>query len=289
MKVSSSKLTKLTKGLVMRKSLLFTAAVAAAVVLSGVKVYASSWAQIEGQANNSAATLDSASGAYPVITAIGSQPGTFGAYSFTKWAIFSQDSSGAGDIYSALPAGPYTSPTVGDAISAVGTYSPYSQIPEISPVTSITLQSSGNTVPTPNQYSVEQLSPGTIAQSMQGYVLTLTNVMLWANAGATIAPSGNFPTGKGNTTLYAEDDALNTLEVYVWASSYSVDAAWAGTPQPTGGAGNYYDITGIVDNSNVNYPAEMVPFSITLIPEPTTIALVGTGLLGMFLIRRRRR
>jgi len=273
----------------MRKSLLFTAAVAAVVVLSGVTVYAQTWATVEGQSSGTVGvTLGNPSVGYPIITAIGSAPvGSLDGYTYSSYSVFSQDSSGSGDLYgSSASFGSYT-PAVGDAVTATGTYAPYHQIPEVDALTAVSAASSGNTVPTAPVFSIPTLvasGTGPIPESIAGYVLQVQNVELYTDAACTIPVSGNFAT-HANTTLYAEDGSANTMEVYVWASSYSTDGAMGGTPIPTG----LVDLTGFMSQSST-FPPEMTPFQITpvAVPEPATIALVGTGLLGLFLIRRRR-
>jgi hypothetical protein len=95
--------------------------------------------------------------------------------------------------------------------------------------------------------------------------------------------SGNFAT-HANTTLYAKDGSGDIMEVYVWASSYSVDGALGGTPEPTG----LVDITGFMSQSST-FPPEMTPFSITEVPEPTALGLYGAGGLLMLVFRLRRK
>jgi hypothetical protein len=79
-----------------------------------------------------------------------------------------------------------------------------------------------------------------------------------------------------------KDSGGNIMELYVWASSYSTCGALGGTPIPTGTV----DVTGFLSQSGTFGP-EMTPFSITSVPEPSTLALVGLGVAGL-LIRRRR-
>jgi hypothetical protein len=130
MKVSKVNPTKSTKERVMRKSVLFSGAVAAAVVLSGAKVYADDAADIENfNPVNSYAQYDNTSGAFPVITDIASQPGynANAGHTYNNWSILAQDQTGSLQLFltattlAGLPTsnGPTdTSPAVGDGISA---------------------------------------------------------------------------------------------------------------------------------------------------------------------------
>lgn len=231
-------------------------------------------------------TYDNASDAYPVITAILSQPGSVDGYTYTTWSILAADSTGSLDIYglTATMLGSYT-PTVGDAITVSGTYSPYHQIPEIGTVTAISSFSSGNAVPSPIGYTASQLTAsgtGAIPQSIAGYLVTLDNVSLYTDSGATTPVSGNFAT-HANVTLYAKDGSGNIMEVYDWASSYSTCGALGGTPIPTG----LVDITGFVSQSG-SFSPEITPISITAVPEPTTLGLCGAGGLLMLALRLRK-
>jgi hypothetical protein len=265
--------------------LLLTGIIVSTAVLSASNALASSAATIETFANNTTGvTYDNASGAYPVITAILSAPvGSLDGYTYTKYAMFAADSTGSIDLYGALPGGTSFTPAVGDGISfSSGTYSPYDQIPELEFVTGSTLSltSTGNAVSSPSVYTIPELTAsgtGAIPLTMAGYLVTLDNVSLYSNAGATTPVSGNFAT-HANTTLYAKDASGNIMEVYVWASSYSTDGALGGTPIPTGTV----DITGFIDQSGT-YPVELVPMAITPVPEPATLTLCAGGLLMLAL------
>ncbi|MGP8198561.1 MAG: PEP-CTERM sorting domain-containing protein [Limisphaerales bacterium] len=259
----------------MKKSYyLMTGLIAASVVLSCTNALASSAAGIEAGSSGSSVTYDNASGAYPTITTIESAPvGSLDGYNYTTWAFLANDGTGSIDLYGAVPGG-YT-PTVGDNITAAGTYSPYHQIPEIGSISSISAISSGNPVPSPVAYTIPQLTAsgtGAVPLSIAGYTVALDNVSLYTDSAATIPVSGNFAT-HANTTLYAKDGSGNIMEIYVWASSYSVDGAMGGTPIPTGTV----DITGFVSQSG-SFAPELTPMSITeAVPEPSTVALFGIG------------
>lgn len=241
-------------------------------------------ATIFGDASGTAVTYDNASGAYPVISAVLSQPGTIDGYTYTSYSFLAADSTGSLDVFSTLAGLAYT-PNVGDAISVSGTYSPYHQIPEIATITSISLQSSGNAVSSPGVFTIPTLTAsgtGPIPQSIAGHLVTLDNVSLYTDSAATIPVSGNFAS-HANVALYAKDGGGNIMEVYVWASSYSTCGALGGTAIPTGPV----NITGFVSQSGTFSP-ELTPYSITSVPEPTTLALCGAGGLLLLALRFRR-
>ena len=86
--------------------------IVATVALVGTRVFADDASDIEQfYANNSYVTYDNTSGAYPIITSIASQPGTFGGHSYTGWSILAQDGTGSLDLFASaftltnLPAG----------------------------------------------------------------------------------------------------------------------------------------------------------------------------------------
>ena len=202
---------------------------------------------------------------------------------YNNWAIFVQDSTGALALFGTLPGGTTEpNPTVGDAVNAAGTYSPYHQIPEIGSMSSLTQVSTGNAVPTPPVFTLGTLlSSTTIPQSAAGYALQLQNVTIYTDSGATTPASGNFP--NANTAFYLKDGDGNIMEMYFWITSYSAAGDMVGTPIPTG----LVNVTGILSQSG-SFPVEITPFAITAVPEPSTIALVGVGLVSLLALRRRR-
>jgi hypothetical protein len=257
----------------MKKNHLLSAFVAVAAALAANNVRADSAATIFSDTSGTTVTYNNASGSYPVISAILSQPGTVDGYTYTSWSILVADSTGSLDIYSTLSGLSYT-PTVGDAISISGTYSPYHQIPELATITSVSLESAGNTIPSPTISTIPTLTAsgvGTIPQNLSGQLFTLDNVSLYTDSAATIPVSGNFAS-HANVTLYAKDSGGNIMEIYDWASSYSTAGALGGTPEPTG----LVDITGFISQSGAFSP-EMTPYSIIAVPEPATLSLCGAG------------
>jgi hypothetical protein len=244
----------------------FTKMMISGVLLIGtaaaIPAFASTIAQIETQPIGTLVTLDS----NPVITVIGSAPGSADGYTYTNYAIIAADATGAIDLFGHLPAGDTYIPTVGDEITAAGTYSPFDAIPEIATLTSLTRVSSGNTVPAAIRVTTSQLA-GITATSYNylGHYLSLQNVLF---PGA----SGNFPTHANGTYTVTDLSGSNPLTVFQWASSYSTAGALGGTPVPTGPV----NINGIVDI--FDGAPEFIPFSITPVPvstpEPSSIGLL---------------
>ena len=232
--------------------------VSVAIVLSAVAISsasASSALDIFSTASGTAVTYDNASGAYPVITAILSQGGgtVVNGHTYNNWSFLAQDSTGSIDMFGALPSGGSYVPTVGDAISVSGTYSPYHQVPEIGSISAITQMSTGNTLPPTPVYSIADLTASTtIPQNLAGHLLLVTNVTLYTDSGATTPVAGNF--ADGNTALYAKDSNGDIMEIYVWVSSYSTCAAFVGTPIPSG----HVDVVGFISQSGT-FPVEMTP------------------------------
>lgn len=249
-----------------------TAVLATCKIACG-QTYSGNAAYIENLFSGTANVTYSSS---PVITAIGSAPGTVDGYTYSAWSFLAQDSTGSLDIYGTMPAG--FTPAVGNSISATGTYSPYHQIPELETLTAASTLSTGNTLPTPATYTIPQLTAsgtGPIPEGIAGYLVSLDNVTLYNNSAATTLATGNFAT-HANVTLYAKDGNGNIMEVYVWASSYSADGAFGGTPIPQGPV----DLTGFVSQSST-FPPEFTPFSITsVVPEPSVLSLLGFGGVG---------
>lgn len=253
-------------------------AIASAVVSLGATALASDIVTIQGlTSGTTGVTLDSS----PVITAIMSQPGTFGGHTYGSWAVLAQDSTGSIDLYSSSASfGTYV-PTVGDAVNAAGTWSPYHQIPELASLTSISLVSSGNAVPARPITTIGALNMSlTIPQNLAAYPVEIDNVTLYTDPAATIPPSGNFL--GANTAFYIRDGGGNIMELYFWYTSYACDGAMVGTPIPTGPV----DVVGLLSQSG-SFGVEITPYSLTQVPEPSMLALAGLGVAG-FLIRRRR-
>ena len=243
---------------------------------TNIPTFAATIAQIEAQPGGTLVTLDSS----PVITVIGSAPGTADGYSYTNYAIIAADATGSIDLFGHLPVGDTYKPSVGDAIGAAGTYSPFDAIPEIATLTSLTMISSGDAVPAAIPVTTTALAGiSSSSDNYLGHYLSLQNVEF---SGA----SGNFPIHANGTYTLTDLSGNNPLTLYQWASSYSAAGALGGTPVPTGAV----DINGVVDL--FDGAPEFVPFSITpasaSAPEPSSMWLLLSGIAVFVLLLRQR-
>ena len=293
----------------MSKRVLFSGAVAAVVVFSVAKVYADDAVDIEQfYPVGSYAQYDDASGDYPIITAIGSQPGTFGGHTYTGWSVFAQDATGSLNLFisaatlTTLTGNANATLSVGDKINVAGQCSSFHQIPEITfstnPASNNYLQivSSGNPLPTPPVFSISQLNQGnvinpTIPFNQAGYFLEVPLFYI-------SSPSNGLTTLPGYTTVISNEtftmtDNTGSMTFFDWTSSFSSAAhladAWfppnlVGTP-----IGPYYlyEMYGFV-SVNPGGPAEFTPLLNLVIPEPSPVVLVASGLLGLLALRRRK-
>jgi DNA/RNA endonuclease YhcR with UshA esterase domain len=258
----------------MKKASKISAIIACAIA---APVFASTIATVESDSSGTVVTLDQ----NPIITYIAAMPGTGDGYTYTRYAILANDGTGSIDLFGTLPTGSYV-PTVGDAISVTGTFSPFNGIPEIGSMTAISLVTSGNSVPGPIGVTIPELKAVSTTENLaiEGYLVELDNVTL-------VSPPASYPVH--NTATLTATDGTNNLTVFYQPSTYSVSDPLAGTAVPTGAV----DITGIIDAFNGTYNGspvggtpELIPFTITAVPEPTSIGLLALG--GMSLLARRR-
>jgi hypothetical protein len=262
---ADSELTLRTKHVLISAALVLTA-----VCFDPGNARASTIAQVEALPSGTAATLDN----NPVITYIASQPGSGDGYTYTNYAILANDGTGSIDLFGHLPAGSSYVPTVGDAITVSGTYSPFNGIPEIATMTAISQVSSGNAVPGPTSVTIPDLLALASSQNyaIQEYLLVLHNVTF-------VTPPATYPI-HANLSLTATD-GTNSVTVFYNPSSYSVSDPLAGTAIPTGPV----DITGIA--SVFGSTPELLPFTVTPVPEPASLTFGLIALGGVALLCRR--
>jgi len=276
----------------MKNQHVLSGVISAAVALGAANATAQ---QTAAQINGTSTTTGVASGTtvtygvsgnYPVITSIVEQPGTFNGKTYTSWTFLAQDSSGSMEIFgsaSVLTTLGFT-PAVGDAIQVSGTYSPFLSIAELGTLTSISLESAGNSVGSPITGTLSSLNSPTFSvggsilpESLAGTLVQLDDVTISGQtAGETF--------GIANLTLTATD-STGSEALYYYPTSFSLaNQNLFGQTIPTGPV----DIVGIASDYNGTTP-EFVPLSITAVPEPATLSLCGAGAaLALFVGRRRK-
>ena len=272
----------------MKKYFLLSGLIAATITLCASNALADDAATIYSDATGTLVTWDDASGQYPVIDAVLSQAGaTSGTHTYTSWSFLAQDGDGSLDVFGSLSGLGYT-PTVGDAISVSGTYSPFHQIPEIETVTAITLQSSGNTPAAPKVLTIPSLNVGSLPEGIAGHLIEVDNVTITGTG-----VGGYFPTYAQATTatetFTMTDGSGNSMTLFDWVTSYSTCAAFGGSPIPTGPV----DLIGFdsVFTSGSTSTAEFTPIAgiPIVVPEPMTMGLCGAGGLLALMFRLRRK
>jgi len=287
-----------------KKQVLLAGAIAVAVALVGTKVLADDATDIQSfYTTGSYATYDNTSGAYPIITAVGSMPTNIGGHVYTGWSVFAQDLTGSLDLFisastlsnlNAHGNATSTSMNVGDALNVAGQWSPYHQIPEMafnptfigSPSNNFfNTVSTGNTVPTAPIFTVSQIAAVGSAlsnhQDIAGFYLEIQNVVITGSNGFTALPG--WTNGIAQETFTVTDNT-GSMTMFDWTTSYSGATLLSNTPI---GVANSYNAFGFV-SYNTGGPLEFTPLSLVAVPEPSTVLLVGAGLAGLLALRRRR-
>jgi len=281
-----------------KKRVLLAGAVVAAVALIGTKVLADDATDIESfYGGNAYAQYDNTSGAYPIITAVGSMPTNIGGHSYTGWSVFAQDLTGSLDLFissstlTTLTANTSAALHVGDAVNVAGQWSPYHQIPEMAFITApasnnyFNTVSTGNTLPTPPVFTVSQItSVGSALSNHQdkaGFYLEIQNVQITGSNGFTALPG--WTNGIAQETFTVTDNT-GSMTMFDWTTSYSGATLLSNTPI---GVANTYNAFGFL-SYNTGGPLEFTPLQLVAVPEPSSVLLVGAGLAGLMALRRRR-
>jgi len=288
-----------------KKRVLLAGAIAAAVALVGTKVLADDSTDIEDfSTNNQTVVYDNTSGDYPVITAFASMPSVVGGHTYTGWSALAQDDVGSLDLFitqstlTNLTHGAVTSMAIGDQVNVTGQWSPFHSEPEMAFATNAALGnafsivSHGNPLPTPPTFTVSQLN--TTAQvtnvpandNKAGFYMEVLNVTV---SGSTGSFQTTFPTfAQANTVSesYTITDNTGSMTMFDFVTSDSTAGLLGGTAVPTGPVNMFGFMT--VFNSGAGLP-EFNIISFQAVPEPSTVMLVGGGLLGLLTLRRRRR
>ena len=257
------------------------------------------------------------SNGYPVVTVIASQPGLFGGHTYTSWAALAADTTGSVELFvsattlagltttptseTAAPAGTATTTlAAGYGINTKGQWDPFDGIAELAYSTAVAsgnflaVTSTGNALPAVPVVTIPYLTtttgngvnlgtnPGNFPAITAQY-LQIDDVTITAGNGSTVNSfSTLWPTFAQATTATETytitDSSDNSIELFDWVTSYSVDGAMGGTAIPTGPV----NIDGFYDKFN-----EFVPLSITAVPEPASIGLLAMG--GLMLLKRRAR
>lgn len=268
---------------------IFAPAISLAVLASAASAWATPIGIVELFPSGTAVTVgDVGSGDPPaVVSAIATLAGQTGdGYTYTNNVFLVNDGTASADIFGKSPTGDTYVPSLGDSVLVGGTWSPFDAIPEISIGTLATLSQTGSgfPVPAPMVQTIPTMTAEATAASgatpvyaPMGFLVELQNVtMTGVGSWSTLA---TVPTHENGAFLAS--DGVNTLTVFDNPSTYAVGDAFAGMPMPTGGA---YNVVGLLDFFSPN--AELIPFSITPVPEPATFGLIAIG--SAALLRRRR-
>ncbi len=291
-------------GHVIRRTLLSGILASALVCALAGGAIADSLATIEGDASGTIVTLDNASGQYPVIANMLSQPGTVNGLTYTSWMFTVNDGTGSAFVLgnptgaTGQYTGTETPPVVGDTVTVQGKYTPYRQIPEfVVPGTTFTppdlvVNHIGGpaAVPGPTLATIPEInvtSPATLPLNVAGYMLELDNVTITAGTVSGVTAT-TFGIANWSAAGTITDGSGNHMQLYYYPTLYSVaNENLFGQTIPTGPV----NMTGIANMYSASI-CQFVPMTITAVPvpEPGTLALLAVGgACAMLLTWTRRR
>jgi hypothetical protein len=287
-----------------------------AIALAQATAWADSAINIANNYNTGANVSydDNGSGLAPIVTAILSAPhgsiynpgATLDGYTYNNWSYFAADTTGSLDLfYSSSAAGPlahYGTPKVGDTITALGIWSPFSGIAEVAngtgtaqPIDVTGPFSMGNTPynPTPVITTIPVINVGTNGRGislsgLSGTLLQLNGVTISGVTTNGVSTGGNWAFHQNNTGTIS--DGTHSMTMFLWASSYSTCGmiAASGGPIPTGLVNMTGFISDFYNTATSSIVPEFVPISI--VPEPVTMSLCGFGaVFGWFCYRLRKK
>ena len=264
-----------TIGQLRLRKMLIATALTLAICIVGSKAHASTVAQVEAQPSpTNGQTIDNASGQYPVITYILSQPQTgLNGLNYGSWAFLANDGTGSLDVFGALPAGTSFTPTIGDGISATGRWLLFNGFPEIQALTAISKFSSGNSVPAPLAETIPQINVNPLPLNIGGYLVTLNNVTI------SNVQNGATTFGTSNLTATLTDASNNSMTMFYNPGTYSTaNLNLFGNTIPTGPV----TMTGYMQifTSGTTHTPEFLPMSIVFPPPPGQVFWDPNGTIG---------
>jgi hypothetical protein len=155
-----------------------------------------------------------------------------------------------------------------------------------------------NSSPSTHAWSSTQWQVGDYYQ-FQVSTLGLTGVQVeWDQAGSNTGPGQFGLQWSTNGTTFTSIGGTHTVPLSTWNTTTSQAASLQSQSSFAGAVDNAATVTfRVVDLSTVSVNLGTVAtggtdridnFTVIAVPEPSTVAMIGAGVLGMFAIRRRR-